>query len=144
MDRGIPTEETLGEMRQAGIEYLVGTPRSLLSKFEQSLTGLPWQQARADVRVKRLAQEGEVYVLAESQARRAKEKAMRRRKLRKLWDGLKRLEANCRDRDRLLERIAVLKHEPGQAALDILAVAHVQLAAALAAENVYPKHVQPP
>ena len=41
---------------------------------------------------------------------------LRRRKLRKLWDGLKRLRKNCRDRDRLLERLAVLKHEAGRAA----------------------------
>jgi transposase len=116
MDRGIPTEATLAEMRQAKTDYLVGTPRSMLSKLEQSLTDLPWQQARADVRVKLLAQEGEVYVLAQSQGRRQKEIAMRRRKLRKLWDGLQKLRKNCRDRDRLLERLAVLKHEAGRAA----------------------------
>jgi hypothetical protein len=103
MDRGIPCEATLAEMRQAGTDYLVGTPRSMLSKLEQSLTGLPWQQARQDVRVKLLAREGEVFVLAQSQARQKKEAAMRRRK-------------NCRDRDRLLERLAVHKHEAGLAA----------------------------
>ncbi len=41
---------------------------------------------------------------------------VRRRKLRKLWDGLGRLRKNCRDRDRLRERLAVLKHEAGRAA----------------------------
>jgi transposase len=116
MDRGIPCEATLAEMREAGTDYLVGTPRSMLSKLEQSLTNLPWQQARQGVRVKLLAQEGEVFVLAQSQARQKKESAMRRRKLRKLWDGLKRLRKNCRDRDRLRERLAVLKHEAGRAA----------------------------
>ena len=116
MDRGIPCEATLAEMREAKTDYLVGTPRSMLSKLDQSLTQLPWQQARQDVRVKLLAQDGEVYVLAQSQARRQKEIAMRRRKLRKLWDGLKRLRKNCRDRDRLLERLAVLKHEAARAA----------------------------
>jgi len=116
MDRGIPCEATLAEMRQAGTDYLVGTPRSMLNKLQQSLTGLAWQQAREDVRVKLLEQDGEVYVLAQSQARQKKETAMRRRKLRKLWDGLKRLRKNCRDRDRLRERLAVLKHEAGRAA----------------------------
>jgi hypothetical protein len=84
--------------------------------LEQSLTRLPWQQARPDVRVKLLAQEGEVYVLAQSVARQKKETAMRRRRLRRLWDGLTRLRKSCRDRDRLLERLAVLKHEAGRAA----------------------------
>jgi hypothetical protein len=88
----------------------------MLNKLEQSLTDLPWQQARQDVRVKLLAEDGELYVLAQSQARQKKETAMRRRKLRKLWDGLVRLRARCRDRDRLLERLAVLKHEAGRAA----------------------------
>jgi len=116
MDRGIPCEATLAQMRQAKTDYLVGTLRSMLNKLEQSLTDLPWQQARQDVRVKLLAQDGEVYVLAQSQARRKKETAMRRRKLRKFWDGLGRLRKNCRDRDRLLERLAVLKHEAARAA----------------------------
>jgi transposase len=116
MDRGIPSEATLEEMRAAKTDYLVGTPRSKLSKLEQSLTLLPWQQARQDVRVKLLAHDGEVYVLAQSRARQKKESAMRRRKLRRLWDGLGRLRKNCRDRDRLLERLAVLKHEAGRAA----------------------------
>jgi transposase len=116
MDRGIPCEATLAAMRQAGTDYLVGTPRSMLGKLEQTLTHVAWQQARQDVRVKLLARDGEVYVLAQSQARQKKETAMRSRKLRKLWDGLKRLRKNCRDRDRLLERLAVLKHEAGRAA----------------------------
>ena len=116
MDRGIPTAETLAEMRATGTDYLVGTPRSLLSALEQALTGLPWQQARPDVRVKLLQQEAEVYVLAQSQARQAKEKAMRRRRLRAFWDGLRRLRRHCRNRDRLLERLAVLKHQAGRAA----------------------------
>jgi transposase len=116
MDRGIPTETTLAQMREAGTDYLVGTPRSKLNKLEQSLADLPWQQARQDVRVKLLPQEGEVYVLARSVARQKKESAMRRRKLRKFWEGLKRLRANCRRRDRLLERLAVLRHEAGRAA----------------------------
>jgi len=116
MDRGIPCEATLAEMRQAGTDYLVGTPRSKLDMLEAALTQRPWQQARPDVRVKLLAQDGEVYVLARSLARQKKETAMRRRKLRALWDGLKRLRKHCRDRDRLLERLAVLKHEAGRAA----------------------------
>lgn len=116
MDRGIPTEDTLLKMREAGTDYLVGTPRSMLAKLEGSLTELPWQQARPEVQVKLLRQDGEVYVLARSHDRRKKEKAMRRRKLRNLWDGLKRLAEHCPSRDRLLERIGVLKHEAGRAA----------------------------
>jgi len=116
MDRGIPTEAVLAEMRSAGVDYLVGTPRSQLSKLEADLLQRPWLQARDGVHVKLLPQEGELYVLARSQDRRKKERAMRRRKMRKLLDGLSRLRANCRSRDRLLERLGALKGQAGRAA----------------------------
>jgi hypothetical protein len=116
MDRGIPTEEVLAEMRQAGIDYLVGTPRSQLNKLQEELLELPWQQVRESVRVKLLRRDGELYVLAQSQQRAQKEKAIRRRKLRKLFGGLRRLQKNCRSRDRLLEKLGALKHQAGRAA----------------------------
>src|ERR1700680_3034813 len=83
MDRGIPTEEVLAEMRAADppIFYLVGTPKGRLSKLEKALLGLPWQAVRQGIEVKLLAQENELYVLAQSRARIDKERAIRRRKL---------------------------------------------------------------
>ena len=82
MDRGIPTEAVLAEMRQADppVSYLVGTPKGRLSKLETALLGLPWQTVRPGVEVKLLAKDAELYVLAKSRARVAKERAMRRRK----------------------------------------------------------------
>jgi transposase len=107
MDRGIPTEEVLAEMRQADppVSYLVGTPKGRLSKLEKALLGLPWQAVREGVDVKLLphpsttlredlrAQEQEMYVLAQSHARINKERAMRRRKLKWLWARLKQIAA---------------------------------------------------
>ena len=54
MDRGIPTEETLRQMREARppIYYLVGTPRGRLNKLEQAFLQLPWEQVRDAVDVK--------------------------------------------------------------------------------------------
>jgi hypothetical protein len=68
MDRGIPTEEVLAEMRQADppVSYLVGTPKGRLAKLEQALLGLPWHAVRQGVEVKLLPQGQEVYVLAQS------------------------------------------------------------------------------
>src|SRR5439155_13749114 len=56
MDRGIPTEEVLAEMRQCDppVFYLVGTPKGRLSKLEKTLVGLPWQKVRPGVDVKLL------------------------------------------------------------------------------------------
>jgi hypothetical protein len=95
MDRGIPTDEVLAEMRHADppISYLVGTPKGRLSKLEKALLGLPWQAVREGVDVKLLPQDQELYVLAQSQARILKERAMRRRKLKWLWARLKRISA---------------------------------------------------
>ena len=116
MDRGIPSEELLAQMRSEGVDYLVGTPRGQLSKLEADLALLPWQKVRNDVEVKLLSKDGEVYVLAKSGARRQKEHAMRHRRLRALWDGLVKLRKRCPHRDDLLKAVALLTHEAGRAA----------------------------
>lgn len=113
MDRGIPTEQSLAAMRESGIDYLVGTPRKLLDEFQNELIDKGWQQINESVRVKHLEKEGECYVLACSKSRMAKERAMRKRKLRKYLDGLARLKKNYRDRDRFMKRLGVLQSEAG-------------------------------
>ena len=67
MDRGIPTEEVLAEMRASDppIHYLVGTPKGRLSKLEADLLERPWQSVRPGVEVKVLPQENEFYVFAQ-------------------------------------------------------------------------------
>jgi hypothetical protein len=95
MDRGIPTKAHLQSMRQSDppIHYLVGTPKGSLKKFEKKLLELPWQAVRQGVEVKLLEEEKELYVLAQSQDRRHKERAMRRRQLKWLWKRLKEIQA---------------------------------------------------
>lgn len=82
MDRGIPTEDVLEDMRTADppVYYLVGTPRGRLTKLERDLLPLPWQAVRTGVSVKLLPQDGELYVFAESRDRIHKERAMRQLK----------------------------------------------------------------
>ena len=116
MDRGIPTEETLNVMRDNDIHYLVGTPRSMLNKFEDKLLDMDFQRANDNVAVKLLPKGNELYVLAKSKDRRAKERAMRKHKLRKYLQGLEKLRKNCRSRDRLLERLGALKQQTGKSA----------------------------
>lgn len=93
MDRGIPTEDVLAQMRQADppVHYLVGTPKGRLAKLEGALLDLPWQTVRAGVEVKLLAQERDLYVLARSRKRVHKERAMRRRRLKALVKRLRQL-----------------------------------------------------
>ena len=94
MDRGIPTEKVLAEMRQADppISYLVGRPKGRLTKLEKALLTLPWQTAREGVDVKLLPQDEELYVLAQSRNRIRKERAMRQRQLRALVKRLKQIQ----------------------------------------------------
>ena len=116
MDRGIPTEETLKAMRGRGIQYLVGTPKGRLTKLEAALLERPWSQARESVAVKTLPQEGEFYVYVESRDRVAKERSMRRRRLKHLWKTLQSLRARKRlRRDELLMALGVARKEAGRA-----------------------------
>ena len=116
MDRGIPTEEVLEEMRASTPpgRYLVGTPKGRLSKLEQELAQLPWQQARPGVEVKLLPQEGELYVFAQSADRIAKERSMRRRRLKKLWTRLQTLRGQKLTYKDLLMKLGAAKSEAGQ------------------------------
>jgi transposase len=123
MDRGIPTEATLKQMREAGTQYLVGTPRSMLGKLDQSFADQPWQQVHQSMQVKLAQHEGEFYVLAHSDQRQLKEKAMRRRRFKAYGRGLHGLRRRCRpgqrsriSRDTLLGRLAVLKQQAGRMA----------------------------
>src|ERR1700675_4407492 len=111
MDRGIPTEEVLAEMRAADppVSYLVGTPKGRLSKLEKRLVTLPWHAVREGVDVKLLPQDQELYVLAQSHARINKERAMRRRKLKWLWARLKEFAAMDLDREELLMKLGAAR-----------------------------------
>ena len=118
MDRGIPTEETLAKMRASTppVSYLVGTPKGRLTALEKDFFGKPWSQAREAVSVKLLEREGEVYILAKSQGRVLKERAMRRKKLKTFWARLKELLRQAPSRDQLLLKIGAAQKEAGRAA----------------------------
>jgi len=111
MDRGIPSEAVLAEMRGADplVSYLVGTPKGRLCKLEQALLARPWQAVREGVDVKLLPQEGELYVLAQSRARIHKERAMRRRKLKWLWARLKQISQMELGREELLMKLGAAR-----------------------------------
>ena len=107
-DRGVPTEEVLQEMRTSDppVQYLVGTPKGRLTALERALLEKPWVKAREDVRVKLLAQDRELYVFAESRDRICKERGMRRRQMKWLWQRLKQLSAMQRlTRESLLMKL---------------------------------------
>ncbi len=113
MDRGIPTEDTLEQMRHSDppVHYLVGTPKGRLSKLEKDLLLKPWQDARPGVQVKLLPQDGELYVFAQSADRIAKERAMRKRQLKRLWARLKQLSGMTLTHQELLMKLGAARSQ---------------------------------
>jgi DDE family transposase len=122
MDRGIPTEAVLAEMRAAAtpVHYLVGTPRGRLGKMERDFLTKPWAQVRAAVSVKLVEQDGEVYVLARSGPRRDKEPAMRRRRLKQLIRRRHELRRQTLSRDQLLLKLGAARKAAGPGAWRLL------------------------
>jgi transposase len=111
MDRGIPTEDVLAEMRATDppVSYLVGTPKGRLTKLEKALLERPWVSVRQGVDVKLLPREQELYVFAQSHARIHKERGMRQRKLKWLWARLKEIAAMDIDREELLMKLGAAR-----------------------------------
>jgi Transposase DDE domain len=115
MDRGVPTEDVLAEMRASDppVSYLVGTPKGRLTRLEKQLVEKPWRKAREGVEVKLLAQDDELYVFAQSADRINKERAMRRRQLKWLWARLKKLaEMEVSREERLMKLGAARSKAP--------------------------------
>jgi transposase len=113
MDRGIPTEAVLEQMRQSDppVFYLVGTPKGRLTRYEKPLVEQPWHKVREGVEVKLLAQENELYVLTQSRDRVHKERAMRRRQLKRLWERLHGLSRMQLTRDELLLKLGAARQQ---------------------------------
>jgi hypothetical protein len=111
MDRGVPTEAVLAEMRNSNppVQYLVGTPKGRLNRLEKHLLEKPWQEAREGVKVKLLAEDGELYVFAQSADRVTKERAMRRRQLKWLWKRLRQIDAMEVTREELLMKLGAAR-----------------------------------
>lgn len=124
MDRGVPTEEILSELRrdESKVRYLVGTPKGRLTRFEAALAERPWQQVRPELRVKLLPSQGELYVLAQSAARTDKERGMRRRKLKSYWKRLGELQRQAPDRDTLLKKLGAAQDRAGRLAVGLVNV----------------------
>lgn len=111
MDRGVPTEAVLAEMRASDppVHYLVGTPKGRLNRLEKHLVDKPWQAARQGVDVKLLAEDGELYVFAQSADRVFKERAMRRRQMKWLWKRLAQLAAMETSREEMLMKLGAAR-----------------------------------
>ena len=100
--------------------YLVGTPRGRLSQLEGDFLAKPWAEVREAVQVKLVEPDSELYILARNGARRDKEQAMRRRRLKKLVKRLHELRQQKLTRDQLLIKLGAARKEAGPAAWRII------------------------
>jgi len=116
MDRGIVSEENLAAIRQRGGQYLVGTPRKQMKRFEAELLKEDWIQVRPDVEVKQVAipQGNETYILCRTAGRKEKEKAIRHRFSTRMENALKGLEktitgGRLKDRNKMERRLGKIQ-----------------------------------
>jgi len=109
MDRGVPTEEVLWEIREAPVYYLVGTPKGKLSRCERAFTELPLYNIKDGVGVKLLSEGKKAYVLAQSRDRIHKERGIRRRQLKKPCKRLHELHNTGSTRDQLLLKLGAAR-----------------------------------
>jgi transposase len=98
MDRGMVSEDNLKFLRSRGGQYLVGTPKAMLRKFEKYLTKKDWHEVQEGVEVKLVpGPEGdETFLLARSADRRQKEKAMHERFVGRLEEALQKMQASAK------------------------------------------------
>src|SRR5277367_749697 len=115
-DRGIVSEENLAAIRRRGGQYLTGTPRSQMKRFEAELLQDDWTRVRPEVEVKKVAiPEGEeTYILCRTSGRQEKEKAIRNRFSNSMEIALKGLEkaiatGRLKDRNKMERRLGKIQ-----------------------------------
>jgi transposase len=101
LDRGMVSEENLEFLRAGQRQYIVGTPKSQLKRFEQQLATQDWHVVRAGLEVKLCPSPdggAETFILCRSRDRREKEQAMHARFEKRIEEGLAKIAAACAKR----------------------------------------------
>lgn len=112
MDRGMVSERNLEFLREGGRRYIVGTPKSMLKKFEQEILKSDWHKIRHGIEVKLchppVSEESEeldksqqeTFILCRSQDRAQKDAAIVQRAASKIEERLKSMTARCEKQSR--------------------------------------------
>jgi len=98
LDRGMVSQDNLDFLKAGERQYIVGTPKSQLKRFEQQLAEQDWHAIRDGLEVKLCpCPDGgsETYILCRSRDRRAKEQAMHARFEKRIEEGLAKITASC-------------------------------------------------
>ena len=114
MDRGMVSEENIEFLRDGDRRYIVGTPKSMLKKFEQELLKEDWHTIRDGIEVKVCdppsdendqqrtddSAKSEKFLLCRSRDRLKKDEAILRRFEQKIEERLKSMTARCEKQKR--------------------------------------------
>jgi transposase len=115
MDRGMVSEKNIEFLREGGRRYIVGTPKSMLKKFEVEVLKDDWNTIRDGLEVKVVAWPGgdaddetteesdtspETFILCRSQDRSKKEEAIMQRFEKRIEQSLTRMTARCQKQKR--------------------------------------------
>ena len=98
LDRGMVSQDNLDFLKAGERQYIVGTPKSQLKRFEQQLAEQDWHAIRDGLEVKLCpCPDGgsETYILCRSRDRREKEQAMHARFEKRIEEGLAKIAAGC-------------------------------------------------
>jgi transposase len=108
MDRGMVSADNVEFLQQGGRRYILGTPKSMLRKFEQQLLDSNWREVHEGLEVKLCpAPDGqEVFILCRSAQRRLKEQAMHDRFERRIEQKLQAMAEGCSQRKQNPLRVA--------------------------------------
>ena len=97
-DRGLTSEANIEFLKQDGRQFIIGTSKAELKKFERELLAEDWNVVREGLEVKLCPRDGDMYVLCRSADRREKEKAMHERFIARMEKELEKIRASCEKR----------------------------------------------
>lgn len=124
MDRGMISEENLAFLRQRGARYLVGTPKSMLKRYEREMTEAGWEEVAPGIEIKMCTTlEGgeERFILCRSEGRKEKERAILNRFVERMEKALNKLvsqaqQGRIRNRQKVERKIGRLMERYSRAA----------------------------
>jgi transposase len=129
MDRGMVSEDRIKFLRDGGRRYIIGTPKSMLKKFEHEILKEDWHTLRDGLEVKivpwpKSDDEGddeddepddkttvnavaspEKFILCRSRDRSKKEEAITQKFEKKIEDALTRMQSRCEKQHRTAQKI---------------------------------------
>jgi transposase len=99
MDRGMASADNIEFLKQDNRRYIIGTPKSMLKKYEKQLLQNDWSKVRDGLEVKCCAdpdgKSDETFILCRSADRAGKERAMHERFEKRIEEGLTRIVNAC-------------------------------------------------